>query len=182
MGGRVLAGEGQRRPGAAQVPGQVAAEHADQHVGPDAFFQPVEDRPQLQVVGLDVSEVPFYVFEVLVGGDHAGGVQLAGWDGGARHLEPVQGGFGVDLVLLAGNGQGGIGDGAGEVLAGLVPADHLAASTPMGPAPVSRSAWTRAMTRAISFSVAASRSSRARPAASAGLRQATSRSPGSRRR
>ena len=34
--GRVLVGEGQRRPGPAQVPGQVAAEHADQHVGPDA--------------------------------------------------------------------------------------------------------------------------------------------------
>ena len=67
-GGRVLVGEGQRRPGPAQVPGQVAGEHADQHVGPDAFFQPVEDRPQVQVVGFDVPEVPLDVFEVLVGG------------------------------------------------------------------------------------------------------------------
>jgi hypothetical protein len=50
------------------------------------------------------------------------------------------------------------------------------------PAPASRPAWTRAMTCASSFSVAASRSSRlrARSAASTGLRQATSRSPGQR--
>src|SRR5579871_2350521 len=32
-GGRVLVGEGERGPGPAQVPGQVAGEHADQHVG-----------------------------------------------------------------------------------------------------------------------------------------------------
>jgi hypothetical protein len=36
-------------------------------------------------------------------------------NGGAQHVEPVQGGFGVDMVLLAGHGQGGIGDGDGEV-------------------------------------------------------------------
>jgi len=28
-------------------------------VGPDAFFEAVEDRPQVQVVGFDVPEVPF---------------------------------------------------------------------------------------------------------------------------
>src|SRR5208282_3866380 len=125
-GGRVLVGEGQRRPRAAQVPGEVAGQHADKHVGLDAFLEPVEDGPQVQVVGFDVPEVPLDVFEVLVGGDHGGRVEFAGGDGGAEHVEPVQGGFGVDLVLLAGDGQAGIGDGDGEVLAGLVPADHLA--------------------------------------------------------
>ena len=30
------------------MPGQVGREHPDQHVGPDAFFQPVEDRPQVR--------------------------------------------------------------------------------------------------------------------------------------
>ena len=56
----------------------------------------------------------------------------------------------------------------------------LPTSTPIGPAPASRPAWTRAIRGASSFSVAASRSSRvrARSAASTGLRQATSRSPG----
>src|SRR5207302_10389619 len=60
--GRVLVGEGERRPGPAQVPGEVAGEHADQHVGLDAFFQVVEDGPRVQVVGLDVAEVPLDVF------------------------------------------------------------------------------------------------------------------------
>ncbi len=179
-GGRVLVGEGQRRPGPAQVPGQVAGEHADQHVGPDAFLEPVPDGPQVQVIGFDVPEVPLDVFEVLVGGDHGGGVQFVSGDGGAQHVEAVQGGLGVDLVLLAGNSQAVIGDGDGEVLAGLVGADDLAGLDPDLPAPASRPARTRVMRGASSFSVAASSSSRvrARSAASAGLRQAMSRSPG----
>jgi len=40
------------------VPGEVGGEHADQHVPFDALFEPVEDRPQVEVVGLDVPEVP----------------------------------------------------------------------------------------------------------------------------
>ena len=76
----VLVSEGQRRPGLAEAPVQVAGEHADQYVGLDAFFQPVEDQAQVQV-GLDVPEVPLDVLEVLVGADHAGGVLLGGGDG-----------------------------------------------------------------------------------------------------
>ncbi len=99
---------------------------ADQHVGFDALSEPVEDRAQVQVAGLDVAEVPLGVFEVLVRGDDAGRVELAGRDGGAQHVEPVEGGLGVDLVLAALDGQAGIGDGEAEVLGGLVCADHLA--------------------------------------------------------
>src|SRR5208282_400024 len=51
---------------------------------------------------------------------------LAGRDGGAQHVEPVQGGLGVDPVLPAGHDQAVIGNGDGEVLGGLVLADHLA--------------------------------------------------------
>ena len=56
----------------------------------------------------------------------------------------------------------------------------LPTSTPISPAPASRPAATRVMMGASSFSVAASSSSRvrARSAASTGLRQAISRSPG----
>jgi hypothetical protein len=63
-GRAVLVGEGQRGPGLAQVPGQVAGEHADQHVGFDPVLQPVPDGPQVQVVGLEVPEVAFQVREV----------------------------------------------------------------------------------------------------------------------
>jgi hypothetical protein len=56
----------------------------------------------------------------------------------------------------------------------------LPTSTPISPAPCRRPAWTRAMTGASSFPVADMSSSRvrARSAASTGLRQAISRSPG----
>jgi hypothetical protein len=40
-GGRVLVGEGQRRPGLVQVPGEIAGEHADQHVAADSVLEPV---------------------------------------------------------------------------------------------------------------------------------------------
>ena len=81
-------------------------------------------------VNLCVIAMFIHVFEVLVGGDHGGRVELVRGDGGAQHVEPVEGGFGVDLVLLAGHGQAVIGDGDGEVLAGLVPADHFAGLDP----------------------------------------------------
>ena len=57
--GRFLVGVGQRRPGLAQVPGEVGGEHADQHVAPDALFEAVEDGAQVEVVGFDVPEVAF---------------------------------------------------------------------------------------------------------------------------
>lgn len=41
---------GERCPGRAQVPGQVAGEHTEQHVGFDPVGQPVPDRAQVEVV------------------------------------------------------------------------------------------------------------------------------------
>src|SRR5271166_1194075 len=48
-GGWVLVGEGHRRPGLAQVPDQVAGQHADQHVGFDPVFEAVVDRAQVEI-------------------------------------------------------------------------------------------------------------------------------------
>ena len=73
--GWVFVGECQWRPGLAQVPDQVAGEHADQHVGFDAVVEAVVDGAQVQVVGLDDAEVAFDVGEVLVAVDHCGGVE-----------------------------------------------------------------------------------------------------------
>ena len=68
-GGDVLVGEGELGEGLAQVPGEVAGEHADQHVAADPLGEVVVDRPQVQVVGLGDAEVPLDVLEVFVGGD-----------------------------------------------------------------------------------------------------------------
>jgi hypothetical protein len=46
-------------------------------VAADPVVLVVVDGPQVQVVGLDVAEVPLDVLEVLVGGDRAGGVEDA---------------------------------------------------------------------------------------------------------
>ncbi|HET9117783.1 MAG TPA: hypothetical protein VFN75_06885, partial [Pseudonocardiaceae bacterium] len=48
-------GEGQWRPGLAQVPGKVAGQHADQYVGADALVEAVVDGSQIQVVGFDLT-------------------------------------------------------------------------------------------------------------------------------
>ena len=74
--GWVFVGEGQRGQRLTQVPGEVGGEHADQHVGADAVLEAVVDRAQVQVVGFDAAEVAFDLGEVLVGGDHRGGVQV----------------------------------------------------------------------------------------------------------
>jgi hypothetical protein len=60
--------------------------------------------------GLDVPEVPLDIFEILVGARHAGAVELVRADRGADHVQPVAGGFGVDLRLLAGDGEGVVSD------------------------------------------------------------------------
>jgi hypothetical protein len=63
-------------------------------MGLDAFFEPVEDRAQVEVVGFDVPEVAFDVFEVRVGGDDGGGSELAVWGayrrGRCQHLSRLR--------------------------------------------------------------------------------------------
>src|ERR1022692_2347376 len=123
--GDVLVGEGELGEGGAQVPGEVAGEHADQDVAADSFFQVVVDGPQVQVVGLGDAEVPLDVLEVLVGGDHGGGVHGARGDAGADHVDPVERSLGGDLLLIAAPGEGGAGDLGDEVLGDLVLSDGL---------------------------------------------------------
>src|ERR1035437_7041417 len=109
--GDVLIGEGELGECVAQVPGEVGGEHADKDVAADPVFEVVAGGPQVQVVGLGDAEVPLDIFEVL------------GIDAGADHVDPVAGGLGGDLLLIAAPGETGAGDVADEMLADLVPAD-----------------------------------------------------------
>ena len=45
-------------------------------------------------------------------------------DAGADHVDAVEGGLGVDLVVLAGDGEGGVGDGDVQVLFHFVLIGH----------------------------------------------------------
>ena len=78
-------------------------------MGADAVFEPVPDGPQVQVVFAD-AEVPLDVGEVFVGGHRGRGVELRGGDGGAQNVDAVEGGLGVDVVLVAPPGEGPLAD------------------------------------------------------------------------
>jgi hypothetical protein len=70
-------------------------------VAADPVGEVVVDGPQVQVAGLGDAEVPLDVLEILAGGDRPGGVEDAAGDAGADDVDPVEGGLGVDLVLVA---------------------------------------------------------------------------------
>src|SRR6266545_3370109 len=129
-GGDVLVGEGEFGEGGTQVPGEVAGEHADQHVAADPVGEVVVDGSQVQVVGLGDAEVPFHVLEVLVGGDRPGRVEDVLPDAGADHIDPVQGGLGGDLGLVPAVAEVAGADVEDEVLAHLMLVDHLAGPDP----------------------------------------------------
>jgi hypothetical protein len=91
----------------------------------DAVLKPVPDGPQVQVLGLDVPEVPFKLRQVLAGGHGAGRVEGAGGDGSADDVDPVCGGLGVDAVLVAAPGDPAFADVQDEVLGDLPLIDDL---------------------------------------------------------
>jgi hypothetical protein len=127
--GPVFVGKGQRCPGFAQVPGQVGGEHADEDVRPYPGFGVVVDRAQLQIDRFDRAEVAFDVGQGLVGRHDLAGVHPGCVDGGADDVDPVQGRFGGDLFLVAGEGEGSLRDGE-SVLFHLVSADDFAGTEP----------------------------------------------------
>ena len=128
----MLVGEGERRPGLAQVPGQVAGEHADQHVGFDPVFEPVPDGPQVQVVFADL-EVLLHAREVLAGGHRGRGAEGLRGNRGADDVDPVEGRLSLDAGLVTPPGEGPLADVHGEVLGDLPLVDHLpGADTDLG--------------------------------------------------
>ena len=77
-----------------------------------------------EVVFADL-EVGFDVGEVFVGGHGGWRVEVRGGDGGADDVDAVEGGFGVDVVLVAPPGEGRLADVEDEVLADLPLVDHF---------------------------------------------------------
>src|SRR5207344_3292680 len=87
----------------------------------------VPDGPDVQV-GAEGAEGPLDLGQRLVGGDHGGGVEVAGGDAGAQHVDAVEGGLGGDGVLVAGVADAVVADVDGEVLG-----DLAAVQDPVGP-------------------------------------------------
>ncbi len=94
-------------------------------MGADPLFEPVPDRADQQV-GVQPAEHPLHVLQRLVGGHRAAGAQRICREAGADDVDPVQRGFGGDLILIAPPGQALVGDVHDEVPGDLLGVDHLA--------------------------------------------------------
>src|SRR5882672_1292453 len=166
----------------AHMPFQVVGEHADKHVGAHAIGQPVIDRPDLEIDGLDAAEGALHQAKGFVAAHRGGVVESGGGQAGTHDVEAVERRLPGNFGGLSGEAEAGFGNVGAKCLAILCLSSTAPISRPISALP--RSGWrlraTAAAMRARSRSVAASRSSRlrARSAASARLRQTISRSPG----
>jgi len=106
------------------VPLYIIGKHAQEHVGADAVGEPVMDRPDLEIDGLDAAEGPFHSGERFVAAHRAGIIKGFRRQAGAHDIEAVGCGFGGDLIVLAGETEAGICNIEAEVLGHLVLADH----------------------------------------------------------
>jgi len=83
------------------VPADVVGQHAQEHVGADPVGQPMPDGAHVQF-GVEGAEEPFDVFESLVAQHHIVAFEGVFGQAGAQHVDAVEGGFGGDRVVVAG--------------------------------------------------------------------------------
>src|SRR5271165_5606518 len=108
----------------AHVPFQVVCEHAQKHVGAHTLGQPVIDRPDLEIDGLDAAEGALHQAEGFVAAHRGGVVERSGGQAGAHDIDAVEGRLGGDGIGLAGEAEAGVGDVKGKVLGHLVVVEH----------------------------------------------------------
>jgi hypothetical protein len=159
----------------------MAGEHAQKDMSAHPRGEPVVDRPDVQIDGLQAAEGALDAGEALIGADDIVGGQGFVLDIGADDVEAVEPRLGGDPVGIAGEGEAVFANGdveqLGELVAVLDAADGAAIlSWPLRPLP--RASCSASLPNAAS--VACSRSSRlrARSSANSGFLQTTRRSPG----
>ena len=102
FGGRLLGVVVEHRGEAlAQMPFDVIGEHAQKDVSAYARCGPMEDRPDLQIDGLDTANSTFDLGEAFIGPDRGAIVEGRDWEVGADHIDAVEARLGVDCILLA---------------------------------------------------------------------------------
>src|ERR1035437_3968060 len=84
------------------------------------------DRPQVDVVDLEMAKIAFDMGERLVGIDPSRRVEVVLFDGGAQHVDPVEGSFLVNGVPSSSHDKSALSNGDLEVLGHLELVDHLA--------------------------------------------------------
>src|SRR5271165_5328024 len=107
----------------AHVPFEIIGEHAEEDVGTHAVFEPVVDRPDMEVDGLDRPDGVLDQTQGFVAFDGFAVVERGFGQAGAHGVEAVEGGLLGDLGGLAGEGEGRVGDVEREVLGHFMLAD-----------------------------------------------------------
>jgi hypothetical protein len=98
----------------------MGREQAQKDMGAQARRQPMADRAEVQIDGLQAAKGALDVGEVLVGTNDPIGRQGGIRDTGADHIKPVEPGFGGDARGVAGKSEALCGDGDVEQLGELV--------------------------------------------------------------
>src|SRR5436189_2371590 len=89
----------------AHVPFDMAGEHAQEDMGAHPRRQPMVDRSQVQIDGLETAEGALDAGEALIGADHALGRQGFVLDAGADDIKAVEPGLLGDAEGTAGKGK-----------------------------------------------------------------------------
>jgi hypothetical protein len=146
----------------------------------DAVLEAVVDRADQQLEALERAEGAFDLFELPVGAQDLGGCERLLGDGGAQHVDPVEGGLALDLLVLAVEPKRSSVISSSKCLPIRKRFQTAPAASPIWSRPLSVPCSTRRSIPESARSVARSMSSRlpARSAATSGLRQQMSRSPG----
>src|SRR5258707_7284725 len=108
------------------MPFEIIGGHAQYPVGAHARADPVVDRTNVEVCGLEAAKGPLDTGEALVSAHRISGVDSLGWHVGAQHVEAVERGLFGNRGVIAREAQLVVGDGEVEVLADLAAADNLA--------------------------------------------------------
>src|SRR5215831_7750669 len=94
----------------AHVPFDVAGEHAQKDVGAHPRRQPVVDRAEVQIDGLQAAKGALDMGEVLVGADDTLGRQGFVRNAGTDDVKTIEPSLGRDARGVAGNGEAVFGD------------------------------------------------------------------------
>src|SRR5258705_7308121 len=101
------------------MPFEMIGKHAQEHMGAYAWADPMEDRTNVEVDGLEAAKGALDTGQAFVGAHRIGSVENIGWNAGAQHVEAVERGFCGDRGVIAREAQGVVGDGDTEVLGDL---------------------------------------------------------------
>src|SRR5437764_6528219 len=180
MGLLVFVTEKQLSPGFEHVPLYVVGQHTEKDVSPHPRFQMMKDGPHLQVDGFEGPESAFHMTRQLITTHGVLRAQALRPKAGSDHIDSIQGSFGCNLLRQQVEGKATIADFKLKVFGYTVLVRYPAHPQTNFICALELATGHQRCTFSNSRVVASSKDCRvwARRLARSGLRQATSRPPG----